>query len=81
MMHRHLQSHTKSPLSPTNQALNQLVKGCQVAMHNAALLANENTALRTANQKQRQKQDRTITSISQGGILTVQEGQVCTQNA
>ena len=50
-------------------------------MHNAALLINENTALHTANQKQKQKQGKTIISISQESILTVQEGQVHTQNA
>ena len=50
-------------------------------MHNAALLINENTALYIANQKQKQKQNKTITFISQEDILTVQEGQVCTQNA
>ena len=42
-----------SPSSPTKQALGQLVKGCHLAMHNAILLADEDTALRLANQKQR----------------------------
>ena len=77
----HLQCRTKSPLSPTNQALNQLVKGCQIAMHNAALLANENQALRTTNQKQKRKREKPAISVSQGGILTVREGQIRTENA
>jgi hypothetical protein len=28
--------------SPTSQAINQLVKGCQMAMHSAVILAREN---------------------------------------
>lgn len=72
---RYLRHRTISPLSPTHQALDQLVKGCEMAMHNAVLLANENVALRAANQKQRQKRAKKAISISQGGVLTVQEGQ------
>ena len=49
-------------------------------MHNTVLLSDENSRLRTANQKQRQKRSKTISSISQGGILTVQEGQLRTQS-
>ena len=45
-----------------------------MAMYNAILLINKNTALCTANQKQRQKQNKTITSLSQEGILSVLEG-------
>ena len=52
-----------------------------MAMHNAALLASENTTLRTANQKQKREREKPAVPISQGGILTVQEGRVRTQNA
>jgi hypothetical protein len=31
--------------SPTSNALNQLIKGCQMAMHSAVILAHENTQL------------------------------------
>ena len=48
-----------SPPSPTDQALNQLVKGCQLAMHSAVVLANKNQELRVANQKQQQKRSKT----------------------
>lgn len=41
--------------SPTSQAISQLVKGCQMAMHSAAILAKENSELRTANQRRKQK--------------------------
>ena len=44
------------------------------------LLADENIALRTANQRQRQKRSKPISSISQGGVLSVQEGRDRTQN-
>ena len=76
----YLKRHTKSPESPIKQALGQLIKGCHLAIHNATLLADENAALRIANQKQRQKRSKPASSISQGGILTVQEGQVRTQS-
>ena len=49
-------------------------------MHNAVLLADENIALRTVNQKQRQRRSKPVSSISQGGVLTVQEGRDRTQN-
>jgi hypothetical protein len=41
--------------NPSGQAIRQLVKGCQIAMHSATILAEENTKLRTANQRQRRK--------------------------
>jgi hypothetical protein len=41
--------------NPSSQAIRQLVKGCQIAMHSATILAEENTKLRAANQRQRRK--------------------------
>ena len=76
----HLRRRTIHSTSPTKQAVDQLIKGCHLAMHNAVLLSDENSKLRIANQKQRQKRSKTISSISQGGILTVQEGQLRTQS-
>ena len=35
--------------SPTSQAMNQLIKGCQLAMHLAVILAKENTELHAVN--------------------------------
>lgn len=52
-----LKHRTNSPPSPTDPALDQLVKGCQLAMHSAVLLANENNGLRAANQKQKRKRE------------------------
>ena len=51
----YLQHRMTSPLSPTDQALNQLVKGYQLAMYNAVLLAEENRQLRAANERQKKK--------------------------
>ena len=65
----------------TNRALTRLVKGCEIAMQSAALLADENNRLRTANYRQRQKRSQPVISISQGGILTVAEGERRTQSA
>lgn len=67
-------------LSPIREVFDRLVKGCHLAMHNAALLANENIALSTANQRQKQKRSKPVSSISQGGVLTVQEGRDRTEN-
>ena len=36
-----LKRRSKSPLSPTERALKRVVKGCQMAIYNAALLAGE----------------------------------------
>jgi hypothetical protein len=41
--------------SPTSLALSQLVKGCQLAMQSATILADENTKLRASNERQRRK--------------------------
>jgi hypothetical protein len=68
------QHHPQDPPSPTDQALSQLVKGCQIAMHNAVLLAHENKEVRAANQRQKKKQEKPRSYIAQGGVLTVEEG-------
>ncbi|EEH44254.2 uncharacterized protein PADG_00543 [Paracoccidioides brasiliensis Pb18] len=50
-----IKRRTQSPSSPTNQALNQLVRWCQLAMHSAAILTQENKVLWAANEKQKCK--------------------------
>ena len=52
MVEKYLKHRTISLESPVKQALGQLIKGCHLAIHNATLLVNENTALQIANQKQ-----------------------------
>jgi hypothetical protein len=46
-----LRQRSKSPDSPTNRALDQLIKGCRLAIHSGLLLANESSELRKFNEK------------------------------
>jgi hypothetical protein len=64
---------TQSPPTPAVQAVNQLVKGCQMAMHNATILAAENRQLRAANAKVQKKRAKKTVFVSRGGTLTAQE--------
>ena len=61
--------------SPTSQAINQLIKGCQIAINSAVILARENRELRATSQRRRQKQDVRRRYIAQGGALQAQAGQ------
>lgn len=60
--------------TPTNRALDQLVKGCQLAMNSAVLLAEENRQLRGENERQKKKRAKRRAFIATGGVLTIQEG-------
>ena len=70
-----LKRRSKSPLSPTERALKRVVKGCQMAMHNAALLANEIKDLRAMSARQKRKRETHRSYIASGGVLTAEEGQ------
>jgi hypothetical protein len=70
----YIKRRTASPPSPTDQALNQLVKGCQIAIYNTILLVEENRQLRAENARQKKKREKRRSYIAQGGVLTVQEG-------
>ena len=61
--------------SPTSQLLRQVIKGCQIAMQSATILAKENKKLRTTNQRQRRRQDQQRQYIASGGVLRVQQAQ------
>jgi hypothetical protein len=76
----YLQRRSKSPPSPTDAAINQLVKGCQIAMHGAVLLADENEKLRAANERQKRKRAVKKKQISKKTTLTVAEAQGLMQN-
>jgi hypothetical protein len=69
-----IQRHITSLPTLTNRALNQLVKGCQLAMNSAILLTEENRQLRGENEKQKKKRVKKRAYIATGGVLTVQEG-------
>ena len=65
-----MQRHTDDPLSPTRQAFRQLVKGCQIAMHNAVLLAGQNEKLEAENKRQKRKRSQRRLYLARGGVLT-----------
>ena len=62
--------HTALP-TPTNRALDQLIKGCQLAMNSAVLLAQENRQLWHENTRQKKKRAKKRTFIARGGVLTI----------
>lgn len=62
-----------SSSSPTLQALNQLVKGCQLAMHSTVLLASQNKKLFAENQRQKRKRGKKRSYLKKGGVLTATE--------
>ena len=66
-------TRSQSPPSPSDRALNQLVKGCQLAMHNSILLAKENNELRAANEKKKQKCTQSKRQIPHEGGLSASE--------
>lgn len=68
-----LKRGSRSPPTPTNIALTQLGKGCQLAMHGATMLARENRDLRAANEKQKQKRQRSKKQLSNLGDISIQE--------
>jgi hypothetical protein len=61
--------------SPTSLAISQLVKGCQLAMQSATILAQENQKLRASNRRQNHKRQLRRQYIARGGALQAQEGQ------
>ena len=60
--------------SPTIQAIAQLVKGCQLAMNSATILAEENRKLRAANHARKQRKTRQRQYIATGGALQANQG-------
>jgi hypothetical protein len=76
-----LKRRTHSPPTPTKQALDQLVKGCQLAMHSAVILAQENQELWVANEKQAKNSKRSKKQIPHQGSLTIEEGAQLLQDA
>ena len=70
LLKKYIKRHIYSPPSPIDQALNQLVKGCELAMHGALLLTIENEKLRTENQRQKRKRAQKRSYLAKGGILT-----------
>ena len=63
-----LRHYTQSPSSPTKTALNQLIKGCEIAINSGILLTKENQDLQAAHKKQVQKKKQSTRQIA------IQEG-------
>ena len=66
-------TRSRSPPSPLNTAINQILKACQNGMQTAAILEKEVSNLRTANEKQKQKRTRSKRQIPHEGGLSVSE--------
>ena len=71
-----LRIRSRSPPSPLDRALNQLVKGFRLTIQGAILLAEENKELRAANEKQKQKRARSKRHIPTEKGLSVQEASI-----
>jgi hypothetical protein len=69
LLKQYLKRRTQSPLSPTEQALDQLVKGYKIAMHSAVLLVSENKKLLAENHRQKAKRAKKRSYIQRGGVL------------
>ena len=64
-----LKQRSKSPPSPIKTALEQVFKGCEIAMHNAAFLARQNEYLRAANEKKNIRKQASQRQIAYQGSL------------
>jgi hypothetical protein len=78
---RCLKRRTQSPPSPVDQALRQLYKGCQMAIHGAAVLARQNKQLLAENRHQKAKRVKKRSYITKGGIYTGAEAQGLVEKA
>ncbi|CEJ62228.1 hypothetical protein PMG11_10734 [Penicillium brasilianum] len=68
-----LDQRSQSPPSPIKTVVDQMIKGGYLALHTAALLSQENANLRIANEKKRQKRQRSTRQIPCEEGLSVEE--------
>jgi hypothetical protein len=68
-----LKQRSKSPPSPLNSAINQVLKACQITMQSAALLEKEVSELRAANETKKRKRTRSKRQIASEEGLSVLE--------
>jgi hypothetical protein len=69
-----IQKRQQKAVSPSDRAHQKIVKACQLAMHNAVLLGEENSRLRTENARQKKKRAQRRAFIQTGGGMTIGEG-------
>ncbi|KAK5787481.1 hypothetical protein VI817_009978 [Penicillium citrinum] len=74
-----LKYRSQSPSTPTKAAIDQLIKGCHMAMHSAVLLAEENRALCAANARKKQKRSRSKRQIPHDTALNTIEARALIQ--
>ncbi|KAM4061786.1 DDE superfamily endonuclease [Hirsutella rhossiliensis] len=70
---RLLQRRPQNTDSPVSQAINQLIKGCQMAMHSAALLADENRQLRSENQRRKQRKNSAVNTLATAVLYRIKQ--------
>lgn len=70
----HLQRQRGKGTSPMDRTFHKIVKGCQMAMHNAVLLQEENSRLRAENTRQKRKRAQRRAFLQTGGSMTVGQG-------
>ena len=80
LIKQYLKHYMQSPLSLIEQVLNQLVKGCEIAMNSTVLLASQNKKLFTENQHQKQKKAQRQSYIAKKGILSDTQAQSLIEN-
>jgi hypothetical protein len=68
-----LKQRSKSPPSPLNSAINQVLKACQITMQSAAILEKEVSDLRAENEKKKRKKTRSTRQIPSEEGLSVLE--------
>ena len=68
-----LKRRSNSPPSPSKEMLDQIIKGCALALHGGALLAEDVTNLRMANEKMIKKRNRSTKKIPCEEGLTIEE--------
>jgi hypothetical protein len=68
-----LRDGSKSPSSPSKRAFDEFVKGCELAIYNASLLAKENADLHATLENDRQKKKRSRRQMTPTGGLSIQE--------
>ena len=68
-----LRQRSKSPPSPLNSAINQVLKACQITIQSAAILEKEVSDLRAENEKKKRKRTRSTRQIPSEEGLSVLE--------
>jgi hypothetical protein len=76
-----LKERSKSPPSPLNSAINQVLKACQITMQSAAILEKEVSDLRAENEKKKRKNSRSTRQILSKEGLTVSEASTLAMQA